>query len=116
MERVQHRSLAQDSDILERVNAELATLSLRTDQLRKQMTSLYYWNDAIGNRRVTNYERRTLDDRRRIARPYDDRRSSPCDRRVPLDQRCQSIESELSALSHRSQELADVHRKLFHLP
>lgn len=115
MSQLQHDfSSSQDSrSILDEVNTELALLSLRSDELRKQMTSLYYRTDPVGNRRVKRQERRMHDERRRIVRPDGDRRNVRTERRLPLETRCEKLETELSMLSQRSQELADVRRKLY---
>lgn len=100
--------------VLDEINNELALLAQRGDELRKQMTSLHFWNDPIGNRRVRQQERRTHVERRRIVRSDGDRRAAQSDRRLPLEKRCKELETAMATVSQRSRELADARRKLGH--
>jgi len=96
------------------VDAELALLALRSDELRKQKTSLYYWNDPVGNRRVARGDRRVNNERRRFIRLDGDRRAAHSERRVPLEVRCEKLETELEKVEQRSRELTDLRRQLSH--
>jgi len=98
--------------ILEEINSELATVTQRSDELKKKITALYFWNDPVGNRRVRQRERREHVERRRIVRPDGDRRVFNSDRRMPLEGRHQLLQTELARLAERERELAEVSQKL----